>query len=138
MLQPSCKWVASIHASTCKCSKPKATTKYAAYVDAKKKINAIRTARGFYPVVALTGGQFPAGANPVAARGPIPPKGRSKSSKGKREKENPPISPILPRGTELSSNVAKIFSRISFVCVAVAMVIMQLHVHSISEQEAPS
>ena len=87
-----------VHASTCKCSKPKATAKYAAYVDAKKKINAIRTARGFYPVVALTGGQFSAGANPVAARGPTPPKGRSKSSKGKKGKGKPTNFSNPPKG----------------------------------------
>eukprot|EP00435_Cladocopium_sp_Y103_P061657 s1590_g23.t1 len=38
---------------------------YAAYVDAKRpRSNALRTARGFYPVVALTGEQVPAGSSP--------------------------------------------------------------------------
>ena len=43
-------------------------TAFAAYVDAKKKISALRSARGFYPVVALTGSDQHA---PVVAQGPI-------------------------------------------------------------------
>ena len=89
---------------------------YAASVDAKKKINAIRTARSFYPVVALTGGKFPAGSNPVVAQGPILPKGSSKSSKGKKGKGKSTNLSNPPKGRGTAKQSGQDFFK-SIVCL---------------------
>ena len=58
---------------------------FATYVDAKKKMNALRSARGFWPVVAVPGDNVPANSVPVMSQRPFQPSSSSKS-KGKNHK----------------------------------------------------
>ena len=61
---------------------------YASYVDAKNKLNQLRQARGFFPVVALTdggkGGQLPVMAQSSAPSSPHRGKGKAGQQKGKQ------------------------------------------------------
>ena len=68
-------------------------TVYASYVDAKSKLNQLRQARGFFPVVALTDGGK--GQMPVVAQSSLsssPGRGKGSNSKGKQSGKGAPRS----------------------------------------------
>ena len=58
---------------------------FATYIDAKKKMNALRSARGFWPVVAVPGDSVPTNSVQVMSQRPLQPSFGSKS-KGKHHK----------------------------------------------------
>ena len=72
---------------------------FATYVDAKKKMNALRSARGFWPVVAVPGDSVPTNSVQVMSQRPFHPSSGSKS-KGKHHKGK-------GKGSSKSSNVSK-------------------------------
>ena len=68
---------------------PEAEEAYAAYVDARRRFNEIKTNRGFYPIVALgletsTGGITMSGQRPVPLSSPSKGKSKGKSKGGSR------------------------------------------------------
>ena len=75
----------------------------ATYIDAKKKMNALRAARGFWPVVAVPGDSVPANSVQVMSQRPFQPTSGSQS-KGKHHKGK---GKGKGKGSSKSHNVSK-------------------------------
>jgi len=76
---------------------------FATYIDAKKKMNALRAARGFWPVVTVPGDSVPANSVQVMSQRPFQPTSGSQS-KGKHHKGK---GKGKGKGSSKSHNVSK-------------------------------
>ena len=81
---------------------------YAAYADAKQRLNQMRTARGFYPVVALVNGPPQKGSpsRSPSSRSKGGRKGKGKSKKGNGKGKGQSQSPLSPKGAKAPGRAA--------------------------------